>query len=185
MVSKRLRTALRTKPKGYTEYTGADRLSLRRTAYHEAAHAVVDVVLGIRFTWVVATKTAGWVDVTNPCAAWQRGDGSRSALARDWAVSMYAGAAGEEALGEGVGRWYNDFDSAEDWLARCCRPRGAAFVGDAAYDRQEAALRSRSRLMVSSYWKAIEATAEALLKVSALEEHEVMAIVDGGKPPSK
>ena len=142
-------------------------------------------MLGIRFSWVAVTKKGGWVDSDNPCVGWKRGDGSRAALARDWAVSSYAGAAAEERLGEGVAPWYRDFDNAETWLGSFAPPRGAAYVGDDVYEKQAMTLRRRAQRLVDRHWVAIDRIARALLRLDALQEHEVAAVVRGEALPAR
>jgi len=185
--SKRLRAALLTKPDNISmeevasgSASGEQRA---RIAYHEAGHAVINLGLGIAFTWAVALDTVGWVDASNPCVGWRPGEASRRQCARWWAISMFAGASAEEALGNGVDDEYEDFDSAERWLTKYARPRYATFVGDEAFRRQTIRLRIQSRELVRMHWAKIERTAKALLKLKALRAEEIRAIFEGSAAP--
>ena len=170
-------------PAAYRGAEAPDYLPLRRTAYHEAGHAVIDVLLDIHFTWVVARRRQGWVNSSNPCVGWRRGDGPKAELAKRWALSCYAGAAAEEALGEGVEESYLEWDSAEHWLEQFATPRGAAFVGDETHRRQIERLKVKARHLVRGHFQAVERVAAALLKLQALSLEEVISIMNGGPPP--
>jgi len=183
MPSRRLQEAIQTRPGAYDDYDGSDRLSHRRLAYHEAGHAVLDVLLNIHFNWVVATEKEGWVDSSNPCVGWRRGDGPKAALARFWAISSYAGAAAEEVLGEGVAPHYQEWDSAASWLEQFAKPRYARFVGDDSHDRQISRLKSKALRLVNGHFHSITRVAETLLRLHALRRDEVVAIMNGAQPP--
>lgn len=152
-------------------------------AIHEAGHAVIGRVVGgvVGGVTIIGDDEheAGHAVADQPRLYWERGDGPKRVLAEAYCISCYAGAEAERIL---LGISAPEGDCGDVWLAEIHitwggLARGAVFLGDDAYDRCEARLRRRTRLLVSTHRDAIIAVAEALEARRTLTRAEVDGIV--------
>lgn len=105
----------------------------------------------------------GYSVIGDPRFSWERGDGPKRAACDAFCIALYAGAEAERLIlgtaevGDGIDR--DRAQSCMTWAG----VRGATFVGDDAYDRNEARLRARAKIEVFRQRGAIERVAAALI----------------------
>ena len=144
-------------------------------AYHEAGHAIVDVLLGHRFdavyvyeksTLVRGNWYVGLVD-GDPDAVYFRRDNAVAALAGPVAEARYTGKTRDDAFRNKLGAGEcADVLNARRQLADCGLPH---FTFAAAVDETEE--------LVARHWPEICAVAEVLVQKRKLEEREVVDII--------
>ena len=162
-------------------------VQLRSTAYHEAGHAVVGRMLGLRCGRIELFRRGdvmGQAFIEDPLRRWERGDGPRRKLAEAFCVTLYAGAEAEgvfapiEYAGDA-----QDRERATETL-KLVGVRGAQWVGDGAWERREELLRRKANMLVGQYFYEIQRVAGAVLEAGCLEGGEVDAIIrsEPGRP---
>jgi hypothetical protein len=158
----------------------------RRTpiSIHEAGHAVIGRVLrlvcGDASILPDDDGSLGWAHIENPLHPWQRGDGSKRALADAFCVALFAGAEAERVI---LGN--NDVgDSTDCDRATACLKeigvRNASYVGDEAWERYEAKLRRNARQLVIRHRGLIEQVAGVLSARQTLSAAEIDAVLGIG-----
>lgn len=154
-----------------------------QTAIHEAGHAVVGRALGVTCGDVSIDAEGddhlGHSVMDDPRFSWERGDGAKRPIADAFCIALYAGAEAERIIlgtadvGEGV-----DCERATACMA-WAGVRGASFVDDEAFDRNEARLRQRARQEIMRRRATIERVAAALVERRRLTNDQVTALIEG------
>lgn len=150
-----------------------------RLAFHEAGHAVANVLMEMPFSFVTVEGPQPCVNAVSPILGWERGDGSKRELVRKYAVCCYAGAAAEEHFIGCCAERYTDFDNASYWLSQYTRPRGAQVVGDEAFERQEERLRNQARALIRAHAGEVRVVSQALFERGTLTCEEVTTLMGG------
>jgi hypothetical protein len=161
-------------------------LSRRHTAYHEAGHAIADLVSGYRFTYVTIRpdEYGEYEGVVY---------GSTRGRARDIAVVQLAGIVASAKM-SGYDPWENpprfDDDRADiatadtfvdQWAAFVSRTYGGSSVREELWDEIE----DTTRQLVDLNWKPIEVIAGALLEKESLAYADVIGILKDECPDFK
>jgi ATP-dependent Zn protease len=151
-------------------------------AHHEAAHAVVAVVLDVpldEVTIVPSGDAAGstthpsplMVDDPDPYPT----RSSLAKLVKAMATGQYAGRAADRRRGcEEERKYAADDENAWELLCNYVRVRGAT---NEAYNRLVQRLRREADRLVAAHWPQVEALARVLLERKTMSGEEVLAVV--------
>ena len=156
----------------------------KRTAHHEAGHAVIRLANGLDFhtlTIIPDTDSIGrvrWSTVMDYDVETKR---ERRAIARSFIIALYAGFEAERQYDPAADATLsaNDDDAAFEISQTCgVLPRTASYVGDDVHIRYLNRLRAEARKLVRIEWPKIVYLAEALLAGSGtMTRAEVEALL--------
>jgi ATP-dependent Zn protease len=160
------------------------------TAYHEAGHAVANIVLGFEVTHctiVPKDDTVGHVEHPHPI--WKYGLSvrrERTAWGRRAIVTCYAGLAAEHhfcgtpfSFDDGVRhRAWADHAEASELLCKFVHVRGGAVVDVDAFHAALQPFQHEALQLVRQQRTAIERLAQRLLSQPTLTEDEVLAAME-------
>ena len=165
--------------------------ALMATAYHEAGHAVANIVLGFEVTHctiVPKDDTVGHVEHPHPI--WKYGLSvrrERTTWGRRAIVTCYAGLAAEHHFcgtpfrfdEGGKHKAWADHAEAFELLCKFVHVRGDAVVDVDAFYAALRPFQRAARELVGQQRTAIERLAQRLLSQATLTEDEVLAAMEG------
>ena len=152
----------------------------RCTAYHEAGHAVMSIVLGLSVNSVTIVRSRdslGCVKSPPVLGYEDRTRSGRRRLARAHIVSSYAGLEAQKLVDPDPKDFAGEHDDENArWLSREYHvfPRILNCVGDEYHEAYLERLRGEARRLVRKHRPAIDAVAEALL-IGWTMGHEAVA----------
>ena len=165
--------------------------ALRATAYHEAGHAVAEVVQGLSVSSASIVADADDDSLgrcySPPVLGYEFNSArEQRQVARASIVGCYAGVEAQRLVDPAPADFHGQADDEQAFAVSreyAVLPRSCEFVGDDAHMAYLERLRREARRLVRKHRRAVEAVAEALLQHETLDGVDIEAIVESVEGP--